>query len=92
MPKFTVTVTVKAECSYVLHVDYPTESKAEDVASARWRDLLPSDFQVEKGYITDWETEAVQLTWECVECEKVISEDEYRRCDELCESCFALQS
>jgi hypothetical protein len=89
MAKFKVKVTVTAQCEYEVEVEAATESDAEDRAHENWRAMLPEDFQVEKGYITDWDTEAEQLTWECVVCDKEISEADYRKFDEMCESCEA---
>ena len=91
MAKYMVQVTVTASCTYEVEVESSTEWKAEDEASGMFRDMLPDDFQVAKGYITDWETEAEQLTWECEECEKQITESESDRCDDMCESCFEIQ-
>jgi hypothetical protein len=90
MAKFKVRVTVTAACEYEVEVDESSESAAEDAASALWREKLPDDFQVNKGYITDWESEVEQLTWECVSCEKEISEQEYRDHDEMCALCDAI--
>jgi hypothetical protein len=71
MAKFKVTINVIASCPYTVEVDAADELKAEDAAAALWRDKLPSDFQVEKGYITDWEAEKTeQLTFDCERCEK----------------------
>jgi hypothetical protein len=89
MAKYKVRVTVTAACEYVVEVEESSESLAEDAASALWREKLPDDFQVAKGYITDWDSEVEQLTWECVSCEKEISEQEYRDHDEMCVLCEA---
>jgi hypothetical protein len=89
MPRFKIRVVVRAECEYEVEVEAPLEHLAEDDATAMWRDKLPDDFQVEKGYITDWDCEEVtQLTWECEECSAVIPEAEWKACDELCLKCF----
>ena len=69
MAKFTIEVTIKAECKYRVEVDEDNESKAEDAATLKWRDKVPEDFQVEKGYITGWEVESEQLTAICPGCD-----------------------
>jgi hypothetical protein len=89
MAKYKVRMTITAVCEYEVEVEESSESLAENVAVGLWREKLPDDFQVAKGYITDWESEVEQLTWECVSCEKVISEAEYRDHDEMCVSCEA---
>jgi hypothetical protein len=89
MNKYKVRVIVTAVCEYEVEVEESSESLAEDAASALWREKLPDDFQVAKGYITDWEAETVQLTWECAACEKKISEAEFRANDEMCVACEA---
>jgi hypothetical protein len=66
--KFKIEVKIKAEFSYEVEVDHDSEANAEDEALAQWRERLPEDFQVEKGYITDWETEIEQLTAICPQC------------------------
>ena len=88
MPRFKVVVIVKAECQYECEVEAEAEHEAENKAISLDRELLPSDFQVEKGYINDWDVETTQLTWECVECGKEISEQQWRKGDELCPVCF----
>lgn len=88
MAKFKVTVKVIAECEYEMEVEAERECDACDAASAQWRERLPEDFQVNKGYITNWEEEAEQLTWECGECGVEISETVYRKNDELCDECL----
>jgi hypothetical protein len=89
MRKFKVRMTITAACEYEVEVEGSSESNAEDAASALWREKLPDDFQVAKGYITDWDAETTQLTWECGSCEKEISEAEYRANDEMCVACEA---
>lgn len=68
MAKFRVKVKIIAECEYTLDVEHETDFGAEDAALNQWRDKLPSDFQVDKGYITGWETEAEQQTAVCPDC------------------------
>jgi hypothetical protein len=82
MSKFKIRVTVKAECSYEVEVEASAEHEAEDAAARLWRDRLPDDFQVAKGYITDWETETEQLTAICPECgvEHDVPHDDTRTC------------
>lgn len=70
MSKFKVKVKIHAECEYEVEMDTDTEDQAEDRALKLWREKTPEDFQVEKGYITDWEVEAEQLTAECPDCNK----------------------
>jgi hypothetical protein len=89
MPKFSIAVTVIASVTYTVEVDACSESKAEDVATGLWRSQLPDDFQVDKGYITAWDAETAQLTWECAECSTPISEADNRTHDEMCAACFA---
>jgi hypothetical protein len=88
MPKFKVEVTVIAECTYTVEVEESNERIAEDQAHGMWGEMLPEDFQVSKGYITDWDTETTQLTWECVECEAEITEQQSHDQDEMCAACF----
>jgi hypothetical protein len=68
MAKFKIKVRVVAACEYEVEIDHDTEAKAEDEATRIWRDKIPSDFQVEKGYITDWEVETEQQTAICPDC------------------------
>jgi predicted RNA-binding Zn-ribbon protein involved in translation (DUF1610 family) len=68
MAKFKIRVTIKAECTYEVEMDESTEAKAEDAATLIWREKVPEDFQVEKGYITNWELETEQLTAICPDC------------------------
>lgn len=72
--KYKVKVIIKAEVEYEVEVDADSEHKAEDIATGMWREKTPDDFQVNKGYITDWEVdETEQLTYYCVECDKEYS-------------------
>lgn len=69
MAKFKIRVIVKAECEYEVEVEADTESQAEDLAISKDYEMLPDDFQVNKGYVTDWEIdECQQLTHVCLEC------------------------
>lgn len=68
MPKFKAKVTIKAEYEYEAEVEEDTEAKAEDTASRQWREKMPEDFQVEKGYITELSVEAEQQTDICPDC------------------------
>jgi hypothetical protein len=88
MPKFKVRVTVTAETTYEVEVEASSEYKAEREAEVQWREKLPEDFQVDKGYITRLEPESTQLTWECVECNVPILEKDSCRQDEMCLNCF----
>jgi rubrerythrin len=87
---YKVLVTVTAQIEYEVMVDSASESDAEDEAVARYRRELPDDFQVEKGYITNFETEAEQLSWECYECGVTVTRETYSQNDEMCSVCFAL--
>lgn len=82
MAKFKVKVKIKAEYEYEVEMDTDTEAQAEDGATNLWREKMPEDFQVEKGYITAYETEADQLTAICPGChvEHVIPHDDLRVC------------
>jgi hypothetical protein len=66
--KFKVKVEVIAKWSYEVEVDESTEAKAEDVAGRQWQSHMPTDFQVNEGYISDWEMESEQLTADCPGC------------------------
>lgn len=70
MAKFKVKVKIMAAFEYEVEVETPDEARAENVASASWREMMPEDFQVEKGYISKVETESVQLTADCPGCGK----------------------
>ena len=71
MAKYKVTIKVKAEVEYTVEVEADREHEAEDLAISMDQQMLPSDFQVNKGYITDWETEEIeQLTFVCQRCDK----------------------
>ena len=85
--KYSIEVTITAQCSYTVQVEADSEYKAELEAGSRWRNELPDDFQVDKGYITDSETEATQLTWCCDECSEDCSQAEYSRTGGLCDKC-----
>jgi hypothetical protein len=88
--KYKVDVTVKAEFTYQVEVEAPSEARAEDEATGMWRSEMPDDFQVNKGYVTNWDVDDIeQLTWECSDCGKQITESESDRCDEMCEVCSA---
>jgi protein-arginine kinase activator protein McsA len=87
--KYSVEVTVTAVCTYTVEVEASSEASAEDDAHSQWRELMPSDFQVDKGYVESWDADTTQLTWECEECGSIISEVVWRRCDELCANCYA---
>lgn len=71
MAKFKIAVKIKAEFEYEVEVDARREFEAEDKATGMWAEMLPSDFQVNKGYITDWDVENTQqLTYVCEDCER----------------------
>lgn len=90
--KYKVDVTIKAEFTYQVEVEASSEARAEDEATGMWRSEMPDDFQVCKGYISAWEVDNTeQLTWECEDCGKQITESESDRCDDMCEPCFEVQ-
>jgi predicted RNA-binding Zn-ribbon protein involved in translation (DUF1610 family) len=68
MAKFKIKVKVTAECEYEVEVERETLRDAEDAAVGVWRDKLPSDFQIDKGYITDWDVDGEQQTADCPDC------------------------
>lgn len=88
--QYKVRVKVIAEIEYEVTVDCASESRAESEAVNRYRRELPDDFQVDKIYITNFETDAEQLTFECHECGAAITQDTYRTKDEMCHICFAV--
>jgi hypothetical protein len=90
MAKFSVEVTLTASVTYTVEVEASSESRAEDAATALWASQLPDDFQVNKGYITDYDAEVTRLSWACESCEIAITEDVSRRCDEMCAECFEI--
>jgi hypothetical protein len=92
MPRYKVRVKVRAEAEYEVEVDEANEDRAEAAAAVLWSTKLPEDFQVEKGYISEVETETEQLTWECVECEAPMTEQQYRSQDELCLRCLRVHA
>lgn len=70
MSKFRIEVTIKAQYDYTVEVEAATEHEAEDKATGLWREQAPEDFNVSKGYVTDWEVENTeQLTHVCERCE-----------------------
>jgi hypothetical protein len=88
--KFNVQVIITAQCEYTVEVDADSEDQAEDRALKLWRDKTPEDFQVEKGYITDWETEAEQLTAECPDCNtEHAMDDSWNEDRDYCAACGA---
>jgi len=90
--KYKVDVTIRAEFTYTVEVEAPSEARAEDEATGMWRSEMPDDFQVNKGYITAWDVDNTdQLTWECEDCGKEIPEAESRANDDMCEACNAKQ-
>lgn len=69
MAKFKMKVIIKAQVEYEVEVEAATEWEAEDRATGMWRQMTPDDFQVEKGYITDWDVDHTeQLTADCERC------------------------
>ena len=71
MKKYRVTVKVVAEVEYTVEVEAMWEHEADDKATGMWRQQLPDDFQVDKGYISNWSVEDTQqLTHYCTRCER----------------------
>lgn len=71
MPKFRISVEVKAAVDYTVEVEGRSEQEAEDNATAMWKEKVPSDFNVSEGYITHWDAYKLdQLTFICERCEK----------------------
>jgi hypothetical protein len=68
MAKFKVTVTVTASANYTVEVEARDWHRAEELAVGEYADKSPSDFSVDKGYITGWDTESEQLTANCPDC------------------------
>lgn len=90
MNRYKCKVIVRAQVEYEVEVEAYTETGAEREAFSKWKDMLPDDFRVNKGYVTEIDVdETTQLSWACHECDKDISEGEYDRCDEMCEECLA---
>ena len=97
MGKYNVEVTITAEVTYTVEVEADSESKADDLATAQWRTMTPDDFQVEKGYIINWETEAEQQTHNCDECGKeypvttgrTLSTEAWKEDQDYCAECGA---
>lgn len=89
MPKFKVDVEVTARCTYTVELEEQDEASAEASAIDLWRTKLPEDFQVEKGYIDNWEAEVEQLSWECEECGVEITREQSQLTGGLCSPCDA---
>jgi hypothetical protein len=90
MANFKVVVELTARVQYEVMVeDVDSELEAEIRAINQWREKLPEDFQVDKGYIENWETEAEQTSWDCQECHEDIPREEYEEFDEMCGRCYA---
>lgn len=71
MAKFKIRVIIKAEVEYEVEVEARDEFEAEDKATGMWAEMTPSDFEVNKGYITDWDVDNNErLTYVCEECER----------------------
>lgn len=69
MATYRVKVIIRAEVEYEAEVEASSEHEAEDKATGLWREKTPDDFQVSKGYITDWDADEVeQLTHVCEDC------------------------
>ena len=87
MPRFIVTVTVTKSDTYQMEIEHDSEWKAEAKAMDAWRDQVSENFQVDKP--DKWEVETEQVSWNCVECEIKITEEQNRKGDEMCEKCAA---
>lgn len=72
MAKWNVRVKVMAEVEYEAEVETGSnsETEADRAAFALWREKLPEDFQVNKGYITEINVEETeQITATCERCD-----------------------
>jgi hypothetical protein len=88
--KFKVKVSITAMCEYEVELDTDNEDQAEDCALKLWREKTPEDFQVEKGYITDWEVEAEQISATCPDCNKEHAmADSWSEDRDYCKECGA---
>ncbi len=92
MANYRVVVELTARFEYEVEIEVEGNAnyrEAEEAAINLWREKMPVDFQVEKGYITQWEAEAEQKSWQCAECGVEIDSDLYDYKDQMCESCSA---
>jgi hypothetical protein len=87
MPRFIVTVTVTKRDTYRMEIDHDSEKKAEQEAMSAWRDQVSENFQVDKP--DEWEVDSEQISWNCVECGVEITQEQWRKGDEMCEKCVA---
>lgn len=88
MPNYKVTVKVTAEAEYEVEVEATDWMRAENEAIDKWRDKTPADFQVGKVYVTGFDADSTQTTWQCHECGKSITESMSDLCDEMCAECL----
>jgi hypothetical protein len=89
MPRFKVKVIVKAQCEYTVEVDAENDQKAERAALSLDQRELPRDFRVNSGYITDYDCDVEQVSWNCIECGAEISEEQSDKNDDMCPDCIA---
>lgn len=85
MPKYRVPVTIIAKSTYVVTVEADNERLAEEQAIDQWREQVPSNFQVSD--FDEAEAEAEQLTYECDDCGKEITYEEWAKGDSWCLEC-----
>jgi hypothetical protein len=85
MPKYRVKTKIIASESYETIEDFPTEGQAEEASINRWREKISSDFQVDK--FDEAQTEAEQISWECENCNREITYEEWARGDSWCAEC-----
>jgi formylmethanofuran dehydrogenase subunit E len=90
MPKYLVRVKVIASNSYEVEVEASGERNAEEQAIDLWRTKTSPDFQV--ADIDEAQAEAEQLTWQCNECDREITYEEWAKGDTLCAVCAAKET
>lgn len=95
MSKYKIKIRVIAEVEYEVEVEASSENKAIDEAIARDQENLPSDFNVNKGYIKDWDAEEIeQLTFVCQRCDHEFpmagAVKQWKEDDEFCAPCGKL--
>jgi hypothetical protein len=90
MAQWKVQVTVVAKCTYTRTVTADSEVEAWDAAWETHQAYLPSDFNVNSGYIDgdEVEFEDEQLTWNCEDCEEEFPVETAHKFG-LCKTCFA---
>jgi len=85
MPKYSVPVKIIAIAEYTVEVEAPTSRAAEEKAINLWRFNVGPDFQV--ADFDEAQAEAEQISWNCEECGKEISYEEWAKGDTFCSPC-----